>query len=570
MNGIGVCPGIAIGKAFVLGKNQRMLSGVLLKNQAEAKAETGRFELALLHAKQSITHTISSLKASGDTESIQVLDAHIELLDDPDIYEGVTEKIKGELKTAPDAVIEAFDKIAVMFENMDNDYFKTRVSDIRDICNLLLENLNDSGSSQTDGFQAGEIVIAYELSPSDALEMDVKHAAGFASCEGSRASHASIIAKMRGLPGVVACGAQISEIISGDLVILDGLKGTVLVNPDAATVDEYVSQQKKEKKNLAQLKALKNVPAMTTDGVMIKLYANVFKPEEIEQAFENCAEGVGLLRTEMLFLNREEMPDEEEQFLFYRQAAINARGKPVILRTIDIGGDKKVPYLGIKKEDNPFLGYRAIRICLARKDVFTTQLRAILRASAFGNLKIMFPMISAVEEIIAARAILDGVKLQLREQGAAFMEDIPIGVMIETPSAAVTADLLAQEVEFFSIGTNDLCQYTLAVDRMNEQVRYLYDPFQPAVLRLIDSVIKQAKLHHIDVGMCGEFASEPAAALLLMGMGLDEFSMSAGMIPHIKNMIRTHSFAQAKKIYEDVIRMKDVLAVREYLKGVLQ
>lgn len=570
MNGIGVCPGIAIGKAFVLGKRQKTVSGLLLENAQEAEKELVRFNGALLRAKKSVADTKETLEAGGDTESVQVLEAHIELLEDPEIYEAVEERIKGQLKPAGDAVIEAFDQVSAMFEAMDNVYFQTRAADIRDICKLLLLQLSGPESPGESGFQAGDIVVGEELSPSDALEMDNRRAAGFATSQGSRASHASIIAKMRCLPGVVACGAQIDEINPGDLIIVDGLKGTVLVNPDPKTVERYTALQEKEKQELAALRSLKNVPAMTTDGVPVKLYANVFKPEEITQAFENCAQGVGLLRTEMLFLNREEMPDEEEQFLFYRQAAINARGKPVILRTIDIGGDKKVPYLGIQKEDNPFLGYRAIRICLARKDVFTTQLRAILRASAFGCLKIMFPMICAAEEIVQARAVLEEAKEQLRQQGTAFDADIRIGVMIETPSAAVTADLIAQHVDFFSIGTNDLCQYTLAVDRMNEQVRYLYDPFQPAVLRLIDYVITQAKKHHIEVGMCGEFASEPAAALLLLGMGLDEFSMSAGMIPYIKNVICIHSYAQAREIYEAVTKMKDVSAVREYLEGVLQ
>jgi len=441
-----------------------------------------------------------------------------------------------------------------------------RTADIKDIGSRILKHLNNT-KTNTARFKPDSIIIADDLSPSDTITMDIKHVNGFATRTGSKTSHAAIIAKAKGIPAVVGCGDSLSTIQNDDVIILDGTSGLLYIDPAEETINEFRLKSEIQKQQSEKLKALKNRPAITTDGKKVMLSANISGAADMDDVHENGGEGIGLFRTELLFMDRTSFPTEDEQFKFYKQAALQSKGKPVIVRTIDIGGDKQLPYFNIPAEINPFLGYRAIRICLDQTDLFITQLKAILRAGVFGDLLIMFPMISNIQEVRAAKNILEKAKEELLAENIPFKANMKVGIMIEIPSAAVTADILAKEVDFFSIGTNDLCQYTLAVDRMNEKITHLYDPFNPGVLRLINNILEQGRKHHIHVGMCGEMAGDPLAALLLLGMGLEEFSMSASSIPTIKNTIINHSEADAKQVYRAVMTMDSSDEITAYLKA---
>jgi phosphotransferase system enzyme I (PtsI) len=474
------------------------------------------------------------------------------------------------LKQNPnDALLEVITGFVQVFKSMDDEYMRARAADVQDIGNRILKNLNGQRSGN-HAFEPDTIIIADDLSPSDTITMDVSRVIGFATQMGSKTSHAAIIARTKGIPAVVGCGGELIRIKNNDVVILDGIKGDVHINPGPDLIKEYTIKKGAYLQHANNLKALRDVPAITTDGMQVTLSANISGAEDMGAVFDNGGEGVGLLRTELLFMNRDSLPTEDEQFEFYKKAALQAKGKPVIVRTIDIGGDKNLPYFNLSAELNPFLGYRAIRICLDRKDLFMPQLKAILRASVFGDLKIMFPMISNIQEIRSAKGILAEAKAELLQNKIAFKPAIKTGIMIEVPSAAITADLLTKEVDFFSIGTNDLCQYTLAVDRMNEKISHLYDPFNPGVLRLISNVIEQGQKHNIHVGMCGEMASDPLATLLLLGMGLKELSMSAASIPAIKSIIINSSELKAKQVYKNVMEMDSSEDIIAYLEGIIQ
>ncbi|MDP9081747.1 MAG: phosphoenolpyruvate--protein phosphotransferase [Bacteroidota bacterium] len=566
MKGIGVSPGISIGKAFLLRKKKIALTGILLSTPEEIAAAVKQFDNAITDSVNEIE--VIKGKSSSD-DDLAILETHIELLSDSEIRDGIVEKIENERKNPNDAILEVIAGFVQVFENMDDEYMRARAADVQDIGNRILKNL----SGQTSGnqvFEPDTIIIAEDLSPSDTITMDVSRVTGFATQMGSKTSHGAIIAKSKGIPAVVGCGADLISIKNDDVIILDGSQGLVFINPNQELIDEYTIKSNTYRQHAETLKALRDVPAVTTDGMQVMLSANISGAEDLADVFDNGGEGVGLLRTELLFMNRDNFPTEDEQFEFYKKAALQAKGKPVIVRTIDIGGDKQLPYFNLPAELNPFLGYRAIRICLDRKDLFITQLKAILRASVFGDLKIMFPMISNIKEIRSAKSILGEAKAELLSESISFNANIKVGIMIEIPSAAITADLLAKEVDFFSIGTNDLCQYTLAVDRMNEQITHLYDPFNPGVLRLISFVIEQGEKHGIHVGMCGEMASDPLATLLLLGMSLKEFSMSATSIPLIKSIIINNSELKAKQVYKNVMEMDSSEDILRYLKGIAE
>lgn len=568
INGIGVSPGIAIGKAFVLKKMEARVNGLRLNNEDEILQEIKDFD----HAVKLATHEIENIKANGtiklNGEELAILETQIELITDPQIREDVMEKICAEKINANDALLQVVDAIVQLFENMDDEYMRARSSDMKDITSRILKHLNKT-ETVLHRFEPDTILIAEDLTPSETITMDARFITGLATQTGSKTSHTAIIARSKGIPAVVNCGPQLEEIRDNDVIIIDGSKGILHVNPNENVLREYQILVIDYQKQAAVLKLLKDKSAITLDGTKIILSGNISSATELESIFGHGAEGVGLLRTEMLFMNRDGFPDEEEQFECYKTIALNARGKQVIVRTIDIGGDKHLPYFNLPAELNPFLGYRAIRICLDRKDLFIIQLKAILRASAFGNLKIMFPMISNITEIREAKKILEEAKSLLRLQNISFDTNIQVGIMIEIPSAAITADILAEEVSFFSIGTNDLCQYTLAVDRMNEKISHLYDPFNPGVLRLIKNVIDQGRKHNIHVGMCGEMASDPLATQLLMGMGLEAFSMSATSIPTIKKIVLSGSMAKAKEICERVMEMNNSAQIISYLAQTL-
>jgi len=570
ISGIGVSPGIAIGKARVIKKQAVVLTGTLLLNDREITIAIEKFDKAVAVSVTEVETMMANHDASQGMEGVEILEAHIELLGDPQIREDVMEKIQTDRKNVNDAVIEVIQAAVEMFKSMDDDYMSARAVDIEDIGNRIIKNLNPVKEAIDQIDEAGTIIIAEDLAPSDTITMDITKIAGFATQIGGKTSHAAIIAKSRGIPAVVGCGEGLKLVKDGDELILDGQSGSIIINPDKETIKEFETKRATWLKELNLLKSLKNAPAQTIDGKEIHLLANIANSAEMENALEFGAQGSGLFRTEFLFLGRNDFPSEEEQFEFYKAVALKAKGKPVTVRTLDIGGDKQLPYFNFPEEQNPFLGYRAIRLCLDRKDIFITQLKAILRTSVFGKLKIMLPMIATVNEIRAAKEILKEAMQMLGDQGISFDQDIKIGIMIEIPSAAVIADLLAREVDFFSIGTNDLTQYTLAVDRMNEKIKDLYDPFDPGVLRLIANVIEQGHKNNIEVGMCGELAGDPKATLLLLGMGLTEFSMSGSSIPLVKNTIIKTSLTEAKKIYEDVRQMDNSKDITTYLQNKTQ
>ena len=533
MKGIGVSSGIAIGRAFWLRPRTARVSGIVLGDMAAVQAEMGKYRGAVSAAKTELEGMVG--KASG--EEAAILEVQVELLQDPAWEEEVMRRIGDERMPARDAVLLTMEQFAAMFEDMDDDYLRARVADVKDMGWRLFQRLAGfpAGRQLPDG--EGWIVVAEDLSPSDTMGLDGSRVTGFVTQVGGKTSHAAIVARIRGLPAVAGVGKGVTSIVDGDDLILDGETGAVLVNPSETLVAEYRRKQEMYLQRQEQLRSLKNREAVTRAGVKVHLQANIATVEDMEQALAFGAEGVGLLRTELLFLDRDSLPTEEEQFLFYKNVLLRSGGRPVTIRTLDIGGDKPLPYLGLPREENPFLGYRAIRICLDRMDLFLTQVRAILRAGVFGSVKLMFPMIGSVEELRAAKAVVATAQAELAAEGVAFAANIPVGIMIEIPSAALTADVLAKEADFFSIGTNDLCQYTLAVDRMNEKIASLYDPFHPAVLRLIRMVIEEGDRAGIPVGMCGEMAGDVRATELLFGMGLREFSMVAPSIPAVKEII---------------------------------
>ena len=532
MKGVGVSQGIAIGRAWVLRPKRGQPGGQLLKDDAAVEREIAVYRVAVSEA----VSTLEAMMERAVKAEAEILGIQVELLLDPQMEEEVIGMIRKDRMAARDAILRVTEQLMQVFTNMKDEYMRARAADIQDVGNRVVRVLD--GEDVAVQMEEGEwIVIAEDLSPSETVGLDTERVCGFVTQAGGVTSHAAIVARLRGLPAVAACSGVLAVVAERDIVVLDGVTGEVLINPTDGELQVYREKKKAFAEKLRVLQQLKDLAAVTTDGVRIQLLANIATAEDMEQALEQGAEGVGLLRTELLFMDRDSLPSEEEQVDFYKRVLLRSAGRPVTIRTLDIGGDKPLPYLGLAEEANPFLGYRAIRICLDRIDIFMTQLRAILRASVFGKSRLMFPMIGSLEELRRAKAVLADAQRELRAAGVAFDEEIPVGIMIEVPSAALTADLLAPEVDFFSIGTNDLTQYVLAVDRMNVKIAALYDPYHPAVLRLVQEVIEQGLRQGIPVGMCGELAGDPRATELLLGMGLRQFSMSANSIPEVKEVI---------------------------------
>lgn len=565
MKGIGVSPGISIGKAFVIKNKVHSLTGMMIDSQEAALSELEKFDRAVKISISEVEGIIANPDLNLQAEEIEILETQIEFLSDPQIRSDVIHEMENEHTSAHDSLIVVVNKFVTMFKSMEDEYMSGRSADIQDIGNRLLRHLNTSYQAVNSLLEKDTIIIADDISPSDTITMDLEHVIGFATRIGSKTSHTAILAKAKGIPAVVGCGDKISLIKNNDIIILDGKTGHVLINPDSESLSEYIRLRTEHARMTEALKSLMDVSAVTADGIEIELLGNISNAEDLDDVFENGGQGVGLFRTEMLFLGQKSYPSEETQFEFYKTVAVNSKDEKVIIRTLDIGGDKKLNYFDLPKEQNPFLGYRAIRICIDRPDLFITQLKAILRASIFGNFKIMFPMISGITELRQAKEILEIAKEELRASNVVFDESIEVGIMVEIPSAAITADILAKEVDFFSIGTNDLCQYTLAVDRMNEKMEYLYDPYNPGVLRLIKNVIEQADKHNIKVGMCGEMASDPQAVRLLLGFGLKEFSMSPGSIAEVKAIILNTTMQSAKDIGEKVLLMDSSENIKNFL-----
>ncbi|HDJ1441538.1 phosphoenolpyruvate-protein phosphotransferase PtsI [Serratia rubidaea] len=547
ISGILVSPGIAFGKALLLKEDEIVI------NRKKISADLVEQEVArFLAGRAKASEQLEVIKTkAGETfgeEKEAIFEGHIMLLEDEELEQEIIALIKDDLASADAAAYTVIEGQAKALEELDDEYLKERAADVRDIGKRLLKNILGMPIVDLGSIQDEVILVAADLTPSETAQLNLDKVLGFITDLGGRTSHTSIMARSLELPAIVGTTDVTKQVKNGDYLILDAVNNKIYVNPTADVIDELKAAQNlyiTEKNDLAKLKDL---PAITLDGHQVEVCANIGTVRDVAGAERNGAEGVGLYRTEFLFMDRDALPTEEEQFQAYKAVAEAMGAQAVIVRTMDIGGDKDLPYMNLPKEENPFLGWRAIRIAMDRREILHAQLRAILRASAFGKLRIMFPMIISVEEVRDLKGELETLKAQLREEGKAFDETIEVGVMVETPAAAVIAHHLAKEVDFFSIGTNDLTQYTLAVDRGNELISHLYNPMSPSVLGLIKQVIDASHAEGKWTGMCGELAGDERATLLLLGMGLDEFSMSAISIPRIKKIIRNTNFEDVKAL----------------------
>ncbi len=561
--GIPASPGVAIGRAFLLDSQEVSVIRRAISPEAIPQ-EIVRFEEALLQTRREIQAIQSKISGELGSEHGDIFIAHLMVLEDRALLEEVIIRLKSEQVCVEHIFSEVLKKYIRTFSKVEDEYLRERTSDLQDVGRRILRNLTGKKRQTLMETTQPVIVVAYDLSPSDTATMDRKHVIGFVTDIGGRTSHTAIMAKSLEIPAVVGLREATRRIRPDDMVVVDGSSGTVLVNPDPQTLKTYEELRERLLGIDRALLKVKDMPAETPDGRRVFLMANIELPEEIPSVIAHGAEGIGLYRTEFFYMNRNDLPTEEEQFEAYRHVAQAIAPHSVIIRTIDLGGDKFLSELKMPREMNPFLGWRAIRFCLARPDLFKVQLRAILRASVFGKVKLMYPMISGVEELRAANQILEEAKQELVREGKAFEAGIEVGAMIEVPSAAVTVDLLASHARFFSIGTNDLIQYALAVDRVNEKIAYLYEPAHPAVLRLIRQVIDVAHEHGLWVGMCGEMAGEPALALILLGLGLDSFSTSAVNVPRIKQVIRSVPTFFAKEVVKESMRFSTGREVEVY------
>ena len=562
-HGIGVSKGIEIGKALIYENKPISQTGKMI-NLADVPGEKAKVDKAIAQAVEQMQELLSHIDRSKDETAADLLEIHIELAEDPTFIKKIYHYIEISLNEALDAVLRTTDEMVTMFNEMDDEYYRARAADIRDVGNRVAYCLLGVKKLDLSVLPENTIIFADDLTPSETITMDKDHVLGFVTRRGSKTSHTAILANIIEIPAIV--GAEIDKVQNGDQVIIDGSVGAFIVNPTQSELKIYAERRQKFYENVARLKQLRDLPAVTSDGKHAEIFINISEPKEAAKLEEVGATGVGLFRTEFLYMNAPSQPGEEDQFNAYKEAAIRAKGQPVIIRTLDVGGDKKLPYLAIPEEDNPFLGYRAIRFCLDNPELFKTQLRAILRASAFGNLRIMFPMICAESEIQRAKQLLEECKRDLDKENVAYDKDIKVGIMVEIPSVAAAAEVYARDVDFFSIGTNDLCQYTLAVDRMNQKIAPLYTPFNPGVLRLIRSTIEGGHKAGIPVGMCGEMASDPTAAPLLIAMGLDEFSVSPSSVPYVKDLLRSISFEKARQLLEHVMQMSSSVAIKKYME----
>lgn len=569
LKGIPAAPGIVIGKAYIFGKEELDVERVVISDE-QIPLEISRFEDALIQTRQEIIVLQKKIAQEMGTEHGEVFDAHLLVLEDRMLIEEVISKVKREKQCIEFIFSEVLKHYASVFSKIEDEYLKERISDINDVGRRILRNLLGKKRKVLSDLEEKVIVVAHDLSPSDTATMHKNRVIGFVTDIGGKTSHTAIMAKSLEIPAVVGLEIGTVQIKSGDKIIVDGSSGLVIVAPDPETLKKYEVQGEKIRGWSETFVSMKTLTAQTLDGKLVSLAANIEFPEEIPTVIDHGADGVGLYRTEYFYMNRRDLPTEEEQFEAYKNLAASFVDKPVIIRTMDLGGDKFISQFDFPKEMSPFMGWRAIRFCLARPDIFKTQLRAILRASVYGNLKVMFPMISGVEELRKAKILLEEARMELRQRHVSYNDKLDVGVMIEVPSAALTCDILSQEVAFFSIGTNDLIQYSLAVDRTNEKIAYLYEPTHPAVLRLVKNVIEAGHKSNIWVGMCGEMASEPALVILLLGLGLDEFSMPSASILEIKNVIRNISCTQAKEIADEALTLTTGIEVENFLSRKLK
>ncbi|MBX7366214.1 phosphoenolpyruvate--protein phosphotransferase [Clostridium chauvoei] len=532
--GIAASKGYAIGKVFLQEHEEIVITDAKVSDVA---AEKEVLQSALDKAKTQLTVIRDKALAEIGEHEAQVFEAHLTLLDDPEFTGGMLLEIESNSINALKAVENVTNTFVMIFESMENEYMRERAADIKDVSKRIIANLAGKGGDAFAVTEPNTIVVAHDLTPSDTAQLDRSKVTGFLTNIGGRTSHSAIMARTLEIPAIVGLKDITTSVKNGDFVIVDGIEVVCIINPEQSVIDEYTAKREKFLAEQEELKKLIDVKTVTKSGKRVEVCGNIGSPEDAEAVIANGGDGVGLFRTEFLYMDRDVAPTEEEQFESYKKVLEIMKGKQVVIRTLDIGGDKTLPYLPLPQEMNPFLGYRAIRLCLDRKDIFRVQIRALLRASVYGNLAVMFPMISGLEEFMQAKEFVEECKAELKVEGKEYSENIQWGIMVEIPAAAVYADELAKHVDFFSIGTNDLIQYTLAADRMSEKVSYLYNPMHPAVLRLIKMTIDGAHKHGKWVGMCGEMAGDEAAIPTLVEYGLDEFSMSATSILTAKKII---------------------------------
>ena len=532
--GIAASKGYAIGKVFLQEHEEIVITDAKVSDIAAEKEVLNK---ALAESKVQLEKIRDkALEEIGEHEA-QVFEAHLTLLDDPEFTGGMLLEIESNSINAMKAVESVTNTFVMIFDSMEDEYMKERAADIKDVSKRIISNLAGKGGDAFAITEANTVVVAHDLTPSDTAQLDRSKVTGFLTNIGGRTSHSAIMARTLEIPAIVGLKDITTSVKNGDMVIVDGIEGICIINPEQSVIDEYTAKREKFLAEQEELKKLISVKTVTKSGRRVEVCGNIGSPADAEAVVANGGDGIGLFRTEFLYMDRDSAPTEEEQFEAYKKVLEIMDGKQVVIRTLDIGGDKTLPYLPLPQEMNPFLGYRAIRLCLDRKDIFKVQIRALLRASVYGNLAVMFPMISGLEEFKAAKEFVDECKAELKAEGKEYSEKIQWGIMVEIPAAAVYADELAKHVDFFSIGTNDLIQYTLAADRMSEKVSYLYNPMHPAVLRLIKMTIDGAHKHGKWVGMCGEMAGDETAIPTLVEYGLDEFSMSATSILTAKKII---------------------------------
>lgn len=565
LKGIAASPGIAIGKAHIVGSEEITIPKTPIKESAIPK-EITRFQEALTKTRAEILAIRDKISKEIGQDHADIFNAHLMVIEDRALIEEVMERIKTDKLTAEYSFSHVLKRYVQSFLKIDDEYLRERVSDINDVGRRILRNLIGLNKTSLSELPEKMIVVAYDLSPSDTAVMNRKNVIGFATDIGGRTSHTAIMAKSLEIPAVVGLETITGQVREGDIVVVDGIEGMVVISPGPAELQKYKQAQLRYQEAGRGLKKLRDLPCVTLDGRRIELAANIELPDETASVLSHGADGIGLYRSEFLYMNRPDLPSEEEQYQAYKKVVLEMAPRPVILRTFDLGGDKFLSHLDMPHEMNPFLGWRAIRFCLATPEIFKTQLRSILRASAHGKMKMMYPMISGAGELKQANKLLEEARNELRARKIHFDERMEVGAMIEIPSAALTCDILAPEVDFFSIGTNDLIQYALAVDRINEKIAYLYEPAHPAVLRLLRTIIETGHSKKIWVGICGEMAGDPILTPVLIGLGLDEISTSPVLIPEIKKIARLITYAEAQEIAQYVLSLRSGAEVMGFLK----
>ncbi|ELI5450145.1 phosphoenolpyruvate--protein phosphotransferase [Staphylococcus pseudintermedius] len=564
IKGIAASDGVAIAKAYLLVEPDLSFSN---EKTDQPEAEVQKFNEALNNSKIELTKIRNHAEEQLGADKAAIFDAHLLVLDDPELIQPIEEKIKNESASAPQALTEVTQNFITIFESMDNEYMKERTADIRDVAKRVLAHILGVELPNPSIIDESVIIVAHDLTPSDTAQLNKQYVQGFVTNIGGRTSHSAIMSRSLEIPAVVGTKSISESVQQGDMVIVDGLTGDVIVNPSDDEIKAYQHKRESFFADREALKQLRDEPSKTLDGHEVELAANIGTPNDLEGVHNNGAEGIGLYRTEFLYMGRDNMPTEDEQFEAYKKVLESMEGKRVVVRTLDIGGDKELPYLNLPEEMNPFLGYRAIRLCLDQPEIFRPQLRALLRASAYGKLNIMFPMVATIQEFRDAKALLLEEKENLKQEGVEVSDDIELGIMVEIPATAALADVFAKEVDFFSIGTNDLIQYTMAADRMSERVSYLYQPYNPSILRLIKQVIDASHQEGKWTGMCGEMAGDETAIPLLIGLGLDEFSMSATSILKARRQIKDLSRTEMVQLADRALNCATVDEVVDLVKA---